>query len=105
MTDNWSLSQQQESARQVVENYCFRLTNEKPPFLYLAGAAGTGKTSLARYFAETTPGAVVRFAAYTGKAALVLRNKGCYNATTIDRLIYKHPSFWTCIRKRVTTEG
>ncbi len=54
----------------------------------LFGYAGTGKTTLARHFAESCGGTVL-FAAYTGKAASVMRNSGCYNANTIHRLIYK----------------
>lgn len=55
---------------------------------YLAGYAGTGKTTLARHFAENC-GGDVRFAAFTGKAASVLRAKGCPGATTIHKLIYQ----------------
>lgn len=58
------------------------------PSYYLAGYAGTGKTTLARHFAEHVDG-VVKFGAFTGKAASVLRSKGCANATTIHSLIYK----------------
>jgi exodeoxyribonuclease V len=55
---------------------------------YLAGYAGTGKTTLARHFADNVDGDV-RFGAFTGKAASVLRAKGCRGATTIHALIYK----------------
>jgi exodeoxyribonuclease V len=41
----------------------------------LFGYAGTGKTTLARHFAEHIEGQV-QFAAFTGKAAQVLRAKG-----------------------------
>lgn len=54
---------------------------------YLAGYAGTGKTTLAKHFAESVRS--VCFAAFTGKAALVLRGKGCEGASTIHSLIYK----------------
>ena len=54
---------------------------------YLAGFAGTGKTTLAKYLAEQQDGEVL-FAAYTGKAASVLNRKGC-PASTIHSLIYK----------------
>ena len=53
---------------------------------YLAGYAGTGKTTLAKEFASGVSGQVY-FAAYTGKASYVLRQKGC-PATTIHQLIY-----------------
>lgn len=54
---------------------------------YLAGYAGSGKTTLAREFAKALPGQV-EFAAFTGKAANVLRMKGCGTARTIHSLIY-----------------
>jgi exodeoxyribonuclease V len=54
----------------------------------LFGYAGTGKTTLARHIADTADGKV-HFAAFTGKAALVMRSKGCTGATTIHSLIYR----------------
>jgi exodeoxyribonuclease-5 len=56
----------------------------------LFGFAGTGKTTLARHIAEGVDGKVL-FAAFTGKAACVMRAKGCRGASTIHRLIYKPP--------------
>lgn len=52
------------------------------------GYAGTGKTTLAKHFAENVDGDVL-FAAFTGKASLVLRKNGCEGARTIHSLIYK----------------
>lgn len=54
----------------------------------LFGYAGTGKTTLAMELASSAPGTVC-FAAFTGKASLVLRQKGCEGASTIHSLIYK----------------
>lgn len=54
---------------------------------YLAGYAGTGKTELAKHLAQGASGEVL-FGAYTGKAAYVLRQRGCRSATTIHSLIY-----------------
>src|SRR5258708_3887624 len=54
----------------------------------LFGYAGTGKTTLAKHLAESIEGKVL-FAAFTGKAASVMRSKGCHGATTIHSLIYK----------------
>ncbi len=54
---------------------------------FLAGYAGTGKTTLARYFAEMI-GGLVLFAAFTGKAASVLRRKGCPEARTLHSILY-----------------
>lgn len=54
----------------------------------LFGHAGTGKTTLARSFAEDVDSKVL-FGAFTGKAALVMRQKGCDGASTIHSMIYK----------------
>src|SRR6478736_325156 len=62
--------------------------NGTPPVFRLFGYAGTGKTTLARHIAEGVDGSV-KFAAFTGKAALVMRNKGCEGASTIHSLIYR----------------
>ena len=57
-----------------------------PQVMRMFGYAGTGKTTLAKEVAAAMPGTV--FAAYTGKASLVLTLKGC-PASTIHRMIYK----------------
>lgn len=54
----------------------------------LFGYAGTGKTTLARHIVDQL-GVRSLFAAFTGKAAYVLRTKGCDNAQTIHSLIYQ----------------
>ena len=59
------------------------------PSFYLAGYAGTGKSTLAAEVARRTKGKVL-FAALSGKAAQVMGEKGCVGASTIDSLIY-HP--------------
>jgi exodeoxyribonuclease V len=51
------------------------------------GPAGTGKTTIAKMFAKIVEGRVI-FACFTGKAAYVLNQKGCYGAMTIHSLIY-----------------
>lgn len=80
---SWSL--QQDAALSAVARW---LQAGTPQVFRLFGYAGTGKTTLARHIAEAVDGEVV-FAAYTGKAALVLRNKGCTDAQTIHSLIYR----------------
>src|SRR6266480_2595978 len=60
----------------------------RPSIFRLFGYAGTGKTTLAKHLAESIDGKVL-FAAFTGKAACVMRSKGCQGATTIHSLIYK----------------
>jgi len=54
----------------------------------LFGYAGTGKTTLARHLVEGVDGDVL-FAAFTGKAAQVLRSRGASKASTIHSLIYR----------------
>ncbi len=54
----------------------------------LFGYAGTGKTTLVKHIAEDVDGKVL-FAAFTGKAACVMRSKGCHSASTIHSLIYR----------------
>lgn len=77
------LSETQQKAADAVNIWL--KAREKPVF-YLAGFAGTGKTSVAKHLAASA--GRVRFAAYTGKAASVMRRKGC-PASTIHQLVYK----------------
>ena len=79
------LSPQQDDALTRVSEW---LKRGDQPVFRLFGYAGTGKTTLARHFAEGIDGAV-QFAAFTGKAAQVLRVKGAKNAKTIHSLIYR----------------
>ena len=78
-------SPEQDQALQEVEKW---LKAGRSPIFRLFGYAGTGKTTLARYFAEHVDGDV-QFAAFTGKAAQVLRSKGASNARTLHSLIYR----------------
>lgn len=59
-----------------------------PQVFRLFGYAGTGKTTIAKAIREGISGHVP-FAAFTGKASLVLRSKGCDGASTLHSLIYK----------------
>ena len=60
------------------------------PYTVISGYAGSGKSTLVKYivaalgFYEDD----VAYVAYTGKAANVLKNKGCKNATTAHKLLY-----------------
>ena len=78
-------SPQQEEALSRVAAW---LKEGTPQLFRLFGYAGTGKTTLARHVAEAVEGEVA-FAAFTGKAASVLRQKGCHDASTIHSLIYR----------------
>src|SRR5471030_105874 len=59
-----------------------------PQVFRLFGYAGTGKTTLATHIADDVDGEA-KFAAFTGKAASVMRGKGCRGASTIHSLIYR----------------
>jgi len=78
-------SPQQDEALKAVSRW---LKEGRSPVFRLFGYAGTGKTTLARHFAENVDGEVL-FAAFTGKAAQVLRSRGASNAKTIHSLIYR----------------
>lgn len=80
-----TFSPQQERALTAASNW---LRSGNAPVFRLFGYAGTGKTTLATTLAQGVAGRV-HFAAYTGKAASVMRQRGCPDATTIHRLIYK----------------
>ncbi|KQQ61532.1 ATP-binding protein [Rhizobium sp. Leaf311] len=78
-------SPQQDEALKAVSRW---LKEGRSQVFRLFGYAGTGKTTLAKYFAEHVDGEVL-FAAFTGKAAQVLRSRGATNARTIHSLIYR----------------
>ena len=80
---DWSV--EQDGALKAVDRW---LRKGETQVFRLFGYAGAGKTTLARHFAEHAGGEVA-FAAFTGKAAHVMRTKGCVDATTIHSLIYR----------------
>lgn len=86
-------NQQQDAVYRAMEWYRNRPGNPEYgdiPMFRLFGYAGSGKTTLARYIVESLglDHNEVRYAAFTGKAAHVLRSKGCEDASTIHSLIY-----------------
>src|SRR5467141_2876956 len=85
-----AFSPQQDAALTAVASWLKAKPGQgnTPPLFRLFGYAGTGKTTLARHLAEDVDGKVA-FAAFTGKAALVMRRKGCEGASTIHSLIYR----------------
>lgn len=78
------LSPQQEQALASVNAWLADPKAEQ--IFYLAGYAGSGKTSISVILSADAGD--VAFAAFTGKAALVMRSKGCAGASTIHSLIY-----------------
>src|SRR5215208_4253314 len=85
-----SFSPQQNAALKSVSEWLNAKPgrNGTPQVFRLFGYAGTGKTTLAKHIAENVDGKVL-FAAFTGKAAQVMRSKGCERAGTIHSLIYR----------------
>jgi len=79
-------SEQQSQAIKAVSKWAS--DRSSPQVFRLFGYAGTGKTTIAKEIAQQV-GGMVLFATFTGKASLVLRSKGCDNASTIHSLIYK----------------
>jgi exodeoxyribonuclease-5 len=88
MTD---LTPQQRKAIDAIQDWYepYSAAGSTPTPFYLAGQAGTGKTTLAREVASQLMIRDVQFGAYTGKAASVLRGKGCTLASTLHSLLYK----------------
>ena len=84
-TCDMQLPPQQQEALDAVRSWLDDPAREQ--IFKIWGFAGTGKTTIAKAFAEIVEGTVL-FAAYTGKAAYVLRDKGCIGAQTIHSLIY-----------------
>ena len=76
---------QEEGLRIALERY-----HHGEPYTVVAGYAGTGKSTLIKFIIEALDinPENVAYIAYTGKAAQVLRNKGCPNAMTAHRLLY-----------------
>lgn len=82
-----TLTEGQEKGLNIaVERY-----KNKKPYTTIVGYAGTGKTTLVKFIVDklNLHDSKVVYIAYTGKAALVLRNKGCTNAMTAHRLLYR----------------
>lgn len=78
---------QQEGLLRAVEKY-----NNGDPYVCISGYAGSGKSTLIRFIIsalDVDPNTEVAYVAFTGKAANVLKNKGCPNPTTAHRLMYK----------------
>ena len=78
-------SGQEKGLKIAVERY-----KNKEPYTVIAGPAGSGKSSLVRFIIDALdiPEEQVVYIAYTGKASLVLRNKGCKNSLTAHKLLY-----------------
>lgn len=60
------------------------------PYTCVSGFAGSGKSTLIKFIVNALElkDDQVAYVAYTGKAASVLRHKGCPNAMTAHKLLY-----------------
>lgn len=78
--------QQEEGLKIAVERY-----RNGEPWTCIAGYAGSGKSTLIKFIiaALNIDNDDVCYVAYTGKAAKVLKEKGCPNAMTAHRLLYQ----------------
>jgi exodeoxyribonuclease-5 len=79
-------NKQQEGLNIAVARY-----KAKERWTCISGYAGSGKTTLVRFIInalQVNPEEDVAYIAFTGKAAQVLRQKGCPNAMTAHRLLY-----------------
>lgn len=76
---------QEEAIKVAVQRY-----KNKEPYTVIAGPAGSGKSSVVQYIVEALniPEEDVVYSALVGKAAMVLREKGCPNAMTLHKLLY-----------------
>lgn len=92
-------SAQQDEAIEAAIDWFEMGRETRRPMFKLFGYAGTGKTTIAKMIARRFRGNV-HFAAYTGKAASVLRAKGCTGAGTIHGLIYRPRNQNTQVEKK-----
>lgn len=78
-------TKQEEGLKLAIQRY-----KSREPYTCIAGYAGTGKSTLVQYIIKelNIPDEFIAYVAYTGKASLVLQQKGCPGATTAHRLLY-----------------
>jgi exodeoxyribonuclease-5 len=82
----------------------------KEPWTCIAGYAGTGKSTLVKFIisALNLQPEDVAYVTFTGKAASVLRHKGCPNAMTAHKLLYfskRMPNGRFVFKPRPSLEG
>lgn len=78
-------NKQEEALKIAVQRY-----RAGAPYTVISGYAGSGKSTVVRFIIEAlgVPLEEVAYVAFTGKAAKVLAQKGCPNATTAHKLLY-----------------
>lgn len=81
------LTQKQEEGLKIaVQRF-----KDNEPWTCIAGYAGSGKSTLVKFIIDALQVSheEVCYVAFTGKAASVLKQKGCANAVTAHKLLYK----------------
>ena len=78
---------QREALMKIRDWYLSDPIGSGNPVFRLLGAAGTGKTSVARYLPEVLGVPLVHYCAPTGKAVSVLACKGCVPVRTLHSLL------------------
>ena len=79
-------AKQEQGLKIAVERY-----KNREPWTVISGYAGSGKSTLIKFIIaalDVDPETEVCYVAFTGKAANVLAQKGCPNATTAHKLLY-----------------
>lgn len=76
---------QEEGLKLAVDRY-----KQHKPYTCIAGYAGSGKSTLVKFIIDALDidESDIAYCAYTGKASLILQQKGCPGATTAHRLLY-----------------
>jgi exodeoxyribonuclease-5 len=90
--DAFTFAPQQAAAARTFSDW-WKNRHSGDQIFRLFGYAGTGKTTVVRHLVADLK-LRVAYAAFTGKAALMMRRSGCENASTIHALIYEvisHP--------------
>lgn len=79
-------NKQEEGLKIAIQRY-----KDKERYTVISGYAGAGKSTLVKFIISALGiyNEDVAYVAYTGKAALVLKEKGCPNATTAHKLLYQ----------------
>lgn len=90
MSKDFELSSEQQQAKDLAKNWlaAYLFGNHDQQIFRIFGFAGTGKTTIIRELLTNFPELQANFAAYTGKAAMVMRKQGL-PATTIHKMLYQ----------------
>lgn len=85
MSDITLTSKQNEGLNVVVKRF-----KDHEKYTCISGFAGSGKSTLVQFIIQELKlkDDEIAYCAYTGRAAMVLKSKGCPGATTVHQLVY-----------------